>query len=223
MSNRGFKITVFLLCLVSAFVLVGFTQKGESEREQKIYSFVQVPEEYCNDEKWTGDWVEMECGGQKFFYFGCGICCLSNVYSTFYDVPLRPDAMFEWARKYGDYHPESGRGALSWKQLRKMYEHFGCVVQTKHKPENYADFQNDVQNSETTMVLVCKYNDDKLWFYTLGHYVNLWEYNPQDDTVFVTDSSGMFNRQRVNLEDVYSALKTSSDAQYMCIDRKENE
>ena len=202
--------------------LTGFTGRMESEREQKIYSYVQVPKEYCDDERWTGDWVEMESGGQKFFYFGCGICCFSNVCSTFYGIPLKPDTMFAWARKYGDYHPESGRGALSWKQLKRMYEHFGCETKTMHKPENYADFQKDVNDADTTMVLVCKYNDDKLWFYTLGHYVNLWEYDPGDDTVFVTDSSGMFNRQRVKLEDIYNALKTASDAQYMCINKTDD-
>lgn len=210
-----FAAAIMLACVI---IIPSFSSLA-AWNENKIYSYVQVPEEYCHDSKWTGDWIEIESGGQKFFYFGCGVCCLSNVCSTFYGVALTPDIMFERARKHTDYDPDSGRGALSWKQLRTIYERYGCVTETKRKPDDYADFREDVKNSDTTMVLVCKYNDDKLWFYTLGHYVNLWNYDPKDDTVFVTDSSGLFNRQRVKLRDVYNALKTSSDAQYMCIDK----
>ena len=38
--------------------------------------------------------------------------------------------------------------------------------------------------------------------------------------MFVTDSSSMFNRMRVQLEDIYNALKMASDAQYMTVNYK---
>lgn len=217
-SGKFMRTVAAAIVMVCMIIIQAFASLAV-QPENTIYSYVQVPEEYCHDERWTGDWVDIESGGQKFFYFGCGVCCLSNVYSTFCRIPITPDIMFKWAKKYTDYNPDSGRGALSWRQLKQMYERFGCVTETKHKPDDYTDYREDVKNSDTTMVLVCKYNDDKLWFYTMGHYVNLWNYDPKDETVFVTDSSGLFNRKRVKLIDVYNALKTSSDAQYMCIDK----
>ena len=189
----------------------------ETEEEKKIYSYVQVPENYCFHKGWSGDWNRIEAGGQQFFYFGCGVCCLANMCSTLTPNQANPGVMFEWARKYTDYNPDCGVGALSWKQLEKMCGNMGLSAAVKRKPADYSIFQEDVRASDTTMVLVCKYDDDKLWFYTKGHYVNLWNYDSGTDTVFVTDSSGLFNRDRVQLEDVYRALKTSSEAQYLCV------
>ena len=187
----------------------------ESDAEKLIYSYVQVPEGYYDVEEWIGDWTHLEAGGQEFFYFGCGICCLSNMYSTFYQTPVTPDVMFELTKANTDYYPDSGKGAVSWTQLKQMCVLFEIPSEVKQKPYDYSAFQYDVMTADTTMVLVCKDNDDKLWYYTKGHYVNLWEYDPVTDTVFVTDASGMFNRARVNLRDIYNALKTASDAQYM--------
>ena len=192
-------------------------QYQETPAEKKIYSYVQVPPEYCVNGNWSGDWVRQVYGGQEFFHFGCGVCCLSNMFSTITKRAVAPDMMLEWAREYSSYNPDCGRGAISWSQLRKVCEALELPAVVKQKPAAYEDFRADVQAARTTMVLVCKENDDKLWFYTRGHYVNLWEYDPATDTVFVTDASGLFNRSRVPLRDVYNALKTKSDAQYMCV------
>ena len=88
----------------------------------------------------------------------------------------------------------------------------------KTKPADYSQFQRDIHGAAAVIVLVSKDNDDKLWWYTNGHYVNLWEYDPATDSVFLSDPSGLFNRARVSLEDIYRALKTASNAQYMIID-----
>ena len=191
--------------------------EAESAEEKRIYSYLQVPAEYAKDPLWAGDWTDLEAGGQKFFYFGCGICCLSNMCSTFSGSAVQPDVMFEAAKAHTDYDPDSGVGALNWRQLRQMTESFGADAAVCRKPEDYSSFQKDVETSDTVVVLVCKDNDDKLWWYTKGHYVNLWEYDAETDTVFVTDSSGLFNRTRLELIDIYHALKTASDAQYMVV------
>ena len=189
----------------------------ESDSEKKIYSYLQVPEEFSKDPVWSGDWSSIEAGGQEFFYFGCGICCLSNMYSTCKEEPRTPDLFFYDARDNTDYNPDSGVGALTWYQLKELTKSFASEVKVKKKPSDYSKFQQDIEKADTAVVLVCKDNDDKLWWYTKGHYVNIWEYDPETDTVFVTDSSGLFNRTRVNLQDIYNALKTASDAQYMTV------
>ena len=128
----------------------------QTEEEKKIYSFVQVPAEYCYHREWSGDWTEIEAGGQKFFYFGCGICCLSNMCCTLTPEFSRPDRIFDLAKTYTEYNPDSGRGALSWRQLSEMCSYMGLKAEVRIKPEDYAVFQKEVSESDTTLVLVCR-------------------------------------------------------------------
>ena len=195
----------------------------ETRNEMGIYSFVQCPFDFYPDPRCTGDWVNITAGGQEFMYFGCGTCCLSNIWSTLTGEVITPDVMFERAKEKTDYNPDSGIGAISWRQLKQVLSESGLNVETKRKPSDYELFKKDAAEASTLLVLVCKDNDDKLWFYTNGHYVTIWEYDPETETVFVADPSGMFNRMRVDLIDIYNALKTSSDAQYMMIRSKGTE
>jgi len=193
------------------------TPREESAAEQKVYSYVQMPWSNYKDIKWTGSWNGIEAGGQKFSNFGCGICALSNIYSTLTGEAVTPYTMFEWCKEYSNYRPRNGQGAIDWKELGQMCDHFGFDAETLRKPSDYETFQKHVSQSEAVMVLVCKDNSEKLWFYTNGHYVSLFDYDPEADTIFVADSSGLWNRQRVALKDVYDSLKTRSDAQYMTV------
>ena len=190
-----------------------------------IYSYVQVPADYYEDEIWTGDWSEIEAGGQTLTWFGCGLCCLTNTYDTLVASSsetgvVTPATIYLWAKERASYNPESGTGALSWQQLKKMCQSFGLSAKIMKKTGDYSAFQRAVSQNDTTIALVCKDNDDKLWPYTNGHYISLWEYDEDTDTVFVTDSSGAHNRERVALEDIYRALKTSSKAQYLSINKE---
>ena len=189
----------------------------ESEAEKKISSYIQLPKDYRPGDKWAGDWADIESGGQTFFTFGCGVCCLSNILSTLGDKVIEPDDVFRLVKTQTDYNPDSGVGAVSWGQLQTVCANAGLKTALKVKPNTLDEFRKDVADSATTLVLVCRENDDALWFYTKGHYVNLWEYDPENDTVFVTDPSGLFNRNRVMIEDVYNALKTRSSSQYMTV------
>lgn len=194
----------------------------ESDFERTIFSFIQLPKEFHKDEEWAGVWSNIEAGNQTFFYFGCGICCISNIISTLSDIIVTPDLMFSLTKKHAGYNPDSGVGAVSWEQMSRMCRLFGFDTEVRKKPDEYADFQRDIQDADATIVLICKDDDDKLWFYTNGHYVTLWSYDEKSDTVFLSDSSGMFNRDRVQLSDIYNALKTRSAAQYMCVKKNEN-
>ena len=51
-----------------------------------------------------------------------------------------------------------------------------------------------------------------------GHYVNIWLYDPTDETVLLADSGNPeHNRQRIPLRYVYDAMKTSSRYQYLLV------
>lgn len=191
----------------------------ESETEKKIYSYVQSPPGEYPDPRWTGYWARIDAGGTKFYMFGCGICCLANTVSTLTEQEVNPGKMYWLAQELSDYHPRGGQGAIDWPQMVKVLDSFHLKSVLKNKPAAYADFQNDVASADAVTVLVCKDNDDALWYYTNGHYVTLWDYDPGSQTVFVTDSSGLYNRRRVDLHAVYRALKTKSTAQYLCVTR----
>ncbi len=194
------------------------TGYSESEREFQIYSYVQAPGWYYEgDSKWAGDWCYIKAAGREFIYWGCGICCLSNIYSTFQAKPVLPDVVYEWTREKTTYNPDSGVGAVSWSELKTMCTEYGMEARLCTKPKEYSEFQKDIWQSDAAIVLVCKDNDGTLWDYTSGHYVNLWEYDPETDTVFLSDASGLHNRARVSLRDIYNALKTASSAQYMIV------
>ncbi len=192
----------------------------ETPKEKQIYSYLQIPHDinFDRDFRWSGDWGRIMASGREFYYWGCGICCLSSIFSTFRAKDIPPDVIYYETREKTDYNPDSGHGAVSWGQLKKMCGIYGCSAVLKTKPADYSQFQRDIYGAAAVIVLVSKDNDDKLWWYTNGHYVNLWEYDPATDSVFLSDPSGLFNRARVSLEDIYRALKTASNAQYMIID-----
>ena len=201
----------------------------ETEAEQKIFSYTQIsPEDYetttwVNYRKgnaaWNGDWAKIKAGGQEFMMFGCGICCLSNAVSTLTKEVVTPDKMYEKTRQNSSYHPESGRGAVSWSSLQTMCRYYALNVKLSRKPASYEAFVKEITAADTAIVLVDSANDRRLWWYTDGHYVGIWQYDPDTETVFVTDPSTHFNRQRVSLRDVYNALKTKSEYQYALISR----
>lgn len=201
----------------------------ETEAEQGIYGYTQFYQEaYENttwvnyrsvNEAWNGEWARIKAGGQEFMIFGCGICCLSNAVSTLTDTVVMPDEMYYSTKEQTSYYPESGRGAVSWDIMKHMAGYYGLDMKPCNKPKDYEKFVNDVASADNTVVLVNGDNDRRLWWYTDGHYVSIWEYDPETDTVFVTDPSTQYNRLRVKLTDIYHALKTGSNYQYAVISR----
>ena len=189
----------------------------ETLTESHIFSYVQVKEPFYDNTLWTGKWADITAGGQKLMSFGCGLCCLSNILSTFSGEPFTPDQVYHLAKDKVRYNPDSGRGAIDWGQMTGILDLYGYPCEVLRKPRQYSDFQSKLAASDAVVVLVCKDNDDSLWWYTNGHYVTLWEYDAATDTVFLTDSSGLYNRARVPLQYIYDALKTSSMAQVMTV------
>lgn len=201
----------------------------ETEAEKRIYSYTQFYREaYENtswvnyrkvNEAWNGEWARITAGGQEFMIFGCGICCLSNAVSTLTDRVVPPDEMYYSTKEHTAYYPESGRGAVSWDYLKTMCGCYGLKMEFRGKPSDYEKFVSEIAEADTAIVLVNGDNDRRLWWYTDGHYVGIWDYDPETGTVFVTDPSTHYNRLRVKLKDIYNALKTGSSHQYALISR----
>ena len=190
----------------------------ETADEQIIYSYLQGVKSYEKGLKWTGDWCNISAGNQTFSQFGCGICCLSNMYSTFSEEECDPSLMYELCKEYTDYNPDSGVGALSWSQIDTMCHKLDCPGTLAKKPDDYSEFQKMAKENTTLLVLVSSNNDTAIWKDVPGHYVNLWLYDESSDQVFLTDSKGpKRNRTYVDLQDVYNALKTSSSYQIYII------
>ena len=196
----------------------------EKEEEKAIYSYTQFYEEayqmttWVNKRVsaagWNGDWAKIQAAGREFMMFGCGVCCLSNSVSTLTDLVVDPEEMYYALKDQTNYYPESGVGAVSWENLKSMCGYYGLNMDLRRKPSDYESFVKEMQAAPTAIVLVDGNNDKRLWWYTDGHYVNIWKYDPVTGTVFVTDPSTHFNRQRVKLKDIYNALKTASSYQY---------
>jgi hypothetical protein len=67
-------------------------------------------------------------------------------------------------------------------------------------------------------VLVSSVYDNTYWTTTKGHYVSIWNYDKDTDTVFLADPGKISrNRQRIPLRYVYNALKISSDYQFLLV------
>ena len=201
----------------------------EREPEQAICSYTQFYQEayemtsWVNyrsvNEKWNGEWARIEAGGQEFMMFGCGICCLSNTVSTLTGTAVPPEEMYYDTKERTSYYPESGTGAVSWDIMKTMCGNYGLEASLCGKPAGFEEFAEDIASADTAVILASGDNDRRLWWYTDGHYVNIWDYDPEDGTVFVTDPSTHYNRLRVKLRDIYNALKTGSSYQYMKVSR----
>ena len=199
----------------------------ETPEEEGIYSYTQFYDEAYQNSSWVnkrvsaagwnGEWGRIQAGGQEFMMFGCGVCCLSNIVSTMTGRVVDPEEMYYALKDQTNYYPESGRGAVSWEYLQTMCAYYGLSMELRRKPADYESFVNEIQSVRTAVILADGGNSRRLWWYTDGHYVNIWAYDPETGTVFVTDPSTHYNRQRVKLIDIYNILKTASNYQYAVV------
>ncbi len=192
--------------------------------ESGIYSFLQGPRSYQTGISWSGEWCGFSVEGNTFGSFGCGLCCMANVYDTLSPYEVSPWDMFEYAKRVSNYGPSGESGAISWKNMKSVLQSCGITCYLFHKPGTYAEFQNQVEQMQSAIVLVSSREDNTFWLSTLGHYVNIWMYRREDDTVFLAEpGSPENNRRRIPLRYVYNALKTASSFQYLAVTGYEEE
>lgn len=187
-------------------------------QEQNVYTFLQGPRSWEEGIPWSGEWSQFQVEGNPFGGFGCGLCCLANIYDTLSPYEVSPWGMFWFAKKASDYAPDGAYGAIGWEAMRDTLKRCGVQGKLHKKPGAYGKFQQQMNGSKSMVALVCSGDDDTFWQDTPGHYVNLWLYQEEDDTVFLAEPGNPErNRTRVPLRYVYDALKSSSKFQYLSI------
>lgn len=195
--------------------------------EQKIYSFMQGPRAYEQKMAYSGSWCEAELADSIFSVFGCGLCCMANIYSTLSPYECSPLDMFYYAKEVTDYSPGGGYGAIDWPFMAKTLNKAGFSCFLGSKDDTYDQFCESIQKGITAIVLVSSYEAKALWTDTSGHYVNTWMFNSESDKVFLADSGSTGNnRTWVQMRDIYNALKTGVETQYLVVtgyDESKNE
>lgn len=187
-------------------------------QEEDIYTFMQGPKAWSTKVDWGGSWCDVELYDQNFSVFGCGLCCLANIYSTLTDCDCSPLDMFYYAREASAYKPVSYFGSIDWPEMKQTLATVGITAKLRKKDKTYEKFQETLKSGITATVLVASRYDSTYWKDVEGHYVNIWLYDESDDTVFLADSGNPdHNRQRVPLRYLYDAMKLSGTYQYMLV------
>lgn len=189
------------------------------QKQDEIYTFLQGPKAWEARREWSGEWCYQYLEGNYFGSFGCGMCCMANIYDTLAVDKGSPLDAYKFARKYSGYLPTPQSGAIGWGDMKNCLRKMGMVCDLYYKPDSYEEFQNQMARCESMIVLVTSNEDDTFWKHTSGHYVNIWLYDESDDTVFLAEpGSPTNNRKRIPLRYVYDALKTISQFQYIRVD-----
>lgn len=182
-----------------------------------IYSYLQGPRSWKEKRVWSGYWGNAYMNGSKFGAFGCGLCCMANVYSSITPSYYKasPVDMYNFAKKNTRYW---GGSAIDWPYMVRGMRKAGIHCGTKRKPAKYSSFKKDIANSKCAIVLVSSYDSSCYWKHTPGHYVTVFAYNAKNDTVFLADSGEpSHNRHWVSLKKIYRSLKKASSYQYICV------
>lgn len=186
--------------------------------EAEVYSFLQGPKSWSEGRDWSGSWSGEYVKGNYFGNFGCGLCCMANIYSTLTEYSCSPWDMYEYARQVSGYSPTKKTGAIGWADMKLTLRKSGFDCTLNNKPGNYETFQSQIAQAKSAVVLVCSQDDDTYWEKTGGHYVNIWLYNETTDEVFLSDPGDPErNRNWIPLRYVYDALKTASQYQYLLV------
>lgn len=188
------------------------------ERAALVYTFLQGPRAYRERLPWSGEWCQKIVKGNSFGSFGCGLCCMANIYSTLTDFTCSPWDMYEYAVSASSYYPSRESGAIGWEDMRTVLRSLGFSCGIYVKPDTYEAFRQQMKESRTAIALVSSAYDDAFWRGTPGHYVNLWLYQEDTDMVFLAEPGDPENnRTWIPLRYVYDALKMSSSFQFLAV------
>lgn len=188
------------------------------ERAAVVYTFLQGPRAYRESLPWSGSWCEKIVSHNSFGGFGCGLCCMANIYSTLTDYECSPWDMYEFATQASAYYPSKESGAIGWEDMKATLSAAGFVCENCLKPRTYKEFQAQMKQAKSAIVLVSSANDAAFWENTSGHYVNIWLYQENTDMVFLAEPGDPENnRTWIPLRYVYDALKTVSQYQYLAV------
>ena len=187
--------------------------------EEDVYTFLQGHRAWESNATWSGEWCMKYAKGQYFSGFGCGFCCVANVYSTLSPYTCSPLDVYDYAYKETGYTPSKANSALDWGNMKVILKDLGMSCDVYYKDDSYEAFRDQIRSAKMAVTLVSSANDDRLWQKVPGHYVTVCLYDASDDTVLLGDpGSPTNNRTRVPLTYIYDALKTTSKFQYLLVD-----
>lgn len=190
-------------------------EEASADPTAGIYTFLQGPKSWERQLVWSGKWGDSSYDGGRFGAFGCGLCCMANIYSSETEYECSPIDMYRYSKKNSSY---SGGSAIAWEYMQRVLEQTGFTASLCVKPDTYVEFQNAVSESLCDIVLVSSANSECYWKNTPGHYVTIFLYNKKSDKIFLADSGDPdHNRHWVSLKKIYKSLKTSSDYQYLSV------
>ena len=199
--------------------MAGSTEKPEAKPSAtidpaaEVYTYLQGPKSWKSRLDWSGKWGNTMYDGGSFGAFGCGLCCLANIYSTDAAGECSPIDMYRYTKKYTEY---GGGGAIAWEYMLQTLNRTGFTAELCNKPGNYEEFRSSIAASTSSIVLVSSANSTCYWKDTPGHYVTIFLYDAQNDQIFLADSGDPeHNRHWVKLKKIYKSLKTDSDYQYL--------
>lgn len=194
------------------------------EQAENVYTFLQGPRAFSEGRAWSGEWCQKIVRSNSFGGFGCGLCCMANIYSTLTGYECSPWDMYEYATRVSSYYPTRESGAIGWEDMNTTLSAAGFICGVYRKPGTYEEFQEQMSRTKSAVVLVSSYENDAFWQNTGGHYVNIWLYQQDTDMVFLAEPGDPErNRSWIPLRYVYDALKTVSQYQYLAVTSYEEE
>ncbi|MCR5691859.1 MAG: hypothetical protein K6G62_06525 [Eubacterium sp.] len=240
-TRRQLAIIVALSAamLLAAILLNKFLPAGDSEPQQtvspaavvsataspaptetpdptlQIATFLQGPKSWEARREWSGKWGKQIKDGGSFGGFGCGLCCMANIYTSFSDYKASPLDMYDYAKEVSEYE---GGGAIDWGYMKGTLQAAGFTCDVFRKPKTYKKFQELIKNSMTSIVVVSSAESQVYWQNTPGHYVTLFLYDQEKDQIFLGDSGDPnHNRHWVSLKKIYKSLKTANRWQILLV------
>ena len=169
------------------------------EKASLVYTFLQGPRAYREKWPWSGDWCERLVQGNSFGAFGCGLCCMANIYSTLSGYECSPWDMYEFATQASLYYPSSESGAIGWEDMQTTLTAAGFSCSLCVKPATYEEFQEQMKHTQSAIVLVSSNYDATYWQNTPGHYVNIWLYQEDTDLVLLPAPSAVMTGWSLSL------------------------
>ena len=185
------------------------------DKTLQIYTYLQGPKSWNQGIDWSGEWGESYMDGGSFGGFGCGLCCMANIYSSLTPYQCSPVDMYRYTKKHTGY---GGGMAIDWGYIRRGLTSLGLHCHVERKQETYHEFRENIRKSKCAIVLVSSANSTIHWKNTPGHYVTIFEFQEKTDKVFLADSGDPdHNRRWIHLKKVYRSLKTASNWQYLVV------
>ena len=193
---------------------------GDPPRKKaSIYSFLQGPLAWQKRYEWSGSWGEVLMEeGQYFGSFGCGLCCIANIYDTLSPYEASPIDVYWYAKNQTSYAPTEETAAIGWEAMLAAVKKMGMDAELARKPKDFQSFQKRINKTETAILLIASQDTDSYWGEISGHYVNIWQVKPKGKTVFIANPGGYTkNRRIIRLKNCYDHLKEISSYQMLLV------